>query len=141
MFNAKAHVKFEDYHQKVLDRTNKAKFRNLTNALAGIRKDVIGSMHFAKGPSKPGTPPNIHYGNLRRSIRFAVEPSKEEGVVGPSEEVVGIRGYVLEFAGTKIKSAARDASGRFVKGGQQRKKAPSGASWPGPSWPRRWKEQ
>lgn len=127
-----ARTTYEDYHQKVLDGVNRAKFKNLKNALFSIRKDVIGSMPFAKGPAGKGAPPHAHFGNLRRSIRVAAEENKDEGVVGPSADVVGIRGYVLEFAGTKIESAQRDQSGRFVKGKQKRAKAPSGAKWAHP---------
>jgi hypothetical protein len=128
-----AATKFENRAKRVTDAKNKAAFRNVRHALASIRRDAQASMKEAPGPSKPGTPPHVHKGNLRRSIRFAVTDEKAgEGIVGPSEQVVGIRGYVLEFAGTRLTSAARGAGGKFKKGAQRRAKAPSGAKWARP---------
>jgi hypothetical protein len=50
---------------------------------AYVRAVSIRSMQRAPGASKPGTPPNVHKGRLRRSIMFAVDT---QGVadVGPA---------------------------------------------------------
>jgi hypothetical protein len=129
-------TRVETYAKRVNDAKGKAAYKNVRHALASIRAYAKASMKMATGPkdySAPGTPPNIHRGNLWRSIRYGVTDGKAgEGVVGPSFDIVGIRGYVLEFAGTRILSAARGPGGRFKKGQQKRAKAPSGAKWSRP---------
>lgn len=85
----------------------------------------------AKGPSPPGTPPHEHYGDLDRSIAVAVDEATGNVLVGPRESVVGVRGSVLEFAGTYDPDAGRDRFGRFLQGHASRT-APSGAKWARP---------
>ena len=84
-----------------------------------------------KGPSPPGTPPHEHYGDLDRSIAVAVDEATGDVVVGPRESIVGLRGGVLEFAGTYDPDAGRDRFGRFLEGHASRT-APSGAKWAHP---------
>lgn len=85
----------------------------------------------APGPSKPGTPPHEHYGDLDRSIAVAIDESTGNVVVGPRASIVGERGSVLEFAGTYDPTAGRDRFGRFLTGHASRT-APSGARWARP---------
>ena len=37
-----------------------------------VRRRIVDSMEFARGPSTPGTPPHAHRGRLRRAIRYAI---------------------------------------------------------------------
>ena len=85
----------------------------------------------APGPSPPGTPPHEHYGDLDRSIAVAIDEATGHVVVGPRESIVGLRGSVLEFAGTHDPDAGRDRFGRFLEGHASRT-APSGARWARP---------
>ena len=85
----------------------------------------------APGSSPPGTPPHEHFGDLDRSIAVAVDESTENVVVGPRASIVGVRGGVLEFAGTYDPDAGRDKFGRFLTGHASRT-APSGARWAHP---------
>lgn len=78
----------------------------------------------------PGEPPYVHFGDLRRSIGIGLNIDTDEVVIGPQESIVGVRGNVLEFAGTFVEGG-RDAGGRFQRGRQSRK-APSGAKWAHP---------
>lgn len=66
----------------VTDAASKGAYRSLAHAAASISKSAKQSMILAKGASKPGTPPHVHQGKLKRSIRYAVE--KDDAVVGPS---------------------------------------------------------
>lgn len=84
-----------------------------------------------RGPSPPNTPPHEHFGDLDRSIAVAVDEATGDVVAGPRESVVGLRGAVLEFAGTFDPDAGRDRFGRFLKGHASRT-APSGARWAHP---------
>ena len=85
----------------------------------------------ARGPSPPNTPPHEHFGDLDRSIAVAIDESTGDVLVGPRESVVGLRGSVLEFAGTYDPDAGRDRFGRFLKGHASRT-APSGSRWARP---------
>ena len=85
----------------------------------------------ASGSSPPGTPPHEHFGDLDRSIAVAVDESTGNVVVGPRASIVGVRGSVLEFAGTYDPDAGRDKFGRFLTGHASRT-APSGARWARP---------
>jgi len=85
----------------------------------------------ARGPAKSGEPPHEHFGDLDRAIAVGINASTGEVVAGPRESQIGLRGNVLEFAGTFDPTAGRDASGRFLRGHAARK-APSGARWAHP---------
>jgi hypothetical protein len=85
----------------------------------------------AKGPAPRGKPPHEHFGDLDRSIAIGINASTGEVVTGPRESQIGLRGNVLEFAGTFDPTAGRDAQGRFLRGHAARK-APSGARWSHP---------
>lgn len=97
---------FIDQTKRVETATEKAAFRNFSHAAAAIRKDAIGSIQQAEGPSEPGTPPHTHTGgvtkkgkvrkgNLQRAITF--DATKEDAVIGPRESVVGLAGRAHEL--------------------------------------------
>lgn len=85
----------------------------------------------AKGPAPRGEPPHEHFGDLDRAIAVGITTESGEVVVGPRESQIGLRGNVLEFAGTFDPAAGRDARGRFLRGHASRR-APSGAKWSHP---------
>ena len=101
--------------------------------LLRIARDVVriarASTIKAEGPSEPGTPPHEHFGDLDRSIAIATRG--DEVLVGPRFSVVGLRGSVLEFAGTYDPDAGRDKFGQFLEGHASRT-APSGSRWARP---------
>lgn len=98
--------KFEDQTKRVTAASERTTFRNLPHAAAAIRKDAVGSIKQAEGPSAPGTPPHTHTGgvtkkgkvrkgNLQRAIAF--DANKESAVIGPRESVVGLAGRAHEL--------------------------------------------
>jgi hypothetical protein len=101
--------------------------------LLRIARDVVriarASTIKAEGPSEPGTPPHEHFGDLDRSIAIATRG--DEVLAGPRFSVVGLRGSVLEFAGTYDPDAGRDKFGQFLEGHASRT-APSGSRWARP---------
>jgi len=103
--------------------------------LIGLARQVVEQARRltvkAKGPAKSGEPPHEHFGDLDRAIAVGINADTGEVVAGPRESQIGLRGNVLEFAGTFDPAAGRDASGRFLKGHAARK-APSGARWAHP---------
>ncbi len=103
--------------------------------LLRIARDVVriarASTIKAEGPSEPGTPPHEHFGDLDRSIAIAVDKSTGSVSVGPRASIVGVRGSVLEFAGTYDPDAGRDKFGQFLEGHASRT-APSGSRWARP---------
>jgi len=103
--------------------------------LIGLARQVVEQARRltvkAKGPAKSGEPPHEHFGDLDRAIAVGINVDTGEVVIGPRESQIGLRGNVLEFAGTFDPVAGRDAAGRFLKGHAARK-APSGARWAHP---------
>ena len=96
-----------------------------------VQRIARESMKSAKGPAPPNQPPHRHYGDLAAAIGVGINTATDEVVVGPRESVVGVRGNVLEFAGTYEAGTERTAGGRFARGHRNRK-APSGAKWAHP---------
>ncbi len=114
-------VKFIATPKPLAKATDKAAFKNLRHAAFSIRKAAIESMVFAKGPSKPGTPPHAHKGRVRRSILVAQDDSGEV-VIGPSWSRVKAGGrppwlaQMLEHGGTFPVKQKRKTRGRRKKG-------------------------
>lgn len=124
-------VRIVDEFDAITDAVDTAEQRILVAVGRDVQRIARDSMKQARGPSPKGTPPHRHYGDLARSIAVAVNVATDEVVVGPRESFVGLRGNVLEFAGTYDPNAERDQSGRFLKGHRARK-APSNARWARP---------
>lgn len=80
---------------------------NIIRAAANVRRTAQGSMKAGQGASKPGTPPNVHEGKLRKSILFAVEPDNS-AFIGPSWNA-------LKFGGRKPFVGAIHEFGRTIK--------------------------
>lgn len=113
-------VGLKAFPKSVKRATNKGAYRSLRHAAFSIRKSAIESMVFAKGPSKPGTPPHAHTERLRRSVvvESASDKNKYDIVVGPSYSRVKIGGRppwlarVLEHGGTFKRKKKRKRRGR-----------------------------
>lgn len=90
----------------IIDRIGRAKARVLSQAGAFIRRTAKGKIRYAKGPSKPGSPPHGHRGRygkspLRELIYFAYDPSTNSVVVGPTPfQGAAIAPRVLELGGS-----------------------------------------
>lgn len=102
-------VKVEPNFQAVERAAEKASFRNLGHAAAGIRNTAIESIIPAEGPSPAGTPPHTRRrvtrkgkqlkGQLQRAIVFSHDRANQEAVIGPRESVVGESAKAHEFGG------------------------------------------
>lgn len=96
-------VKTIDQTRRVKTAVDRASFRNLGHAAAGIRKFVFGSLKRRKKPSRPGQPPHTRgRAILKRSILFHVDRDRLSSIVGPTHSKVGIVGEAHEF-GKKYK--------------------------------------
>jgi len=96
-----------------------------------VQAEARRSTRKAKGPAPRNEPPHEHYGDLDRAIAVGINADTGEVVAGPRESQIGLRGNVLEFAGTFDPAAGRDAKGKFLRGHASRR-APSGAKWAHP---------
>jgi hypothetical protein len=91
-------VTTEDRTKRIIDRTNKAAFKNFAHAAARISKDAKESIVKSDEPSPEGTPPHTRAErghNLRGAIRFAA--TKEGAVIGPMASIIGEVGAAHEF--------------------------------------------
>ena len=101
---------------------DKGAYKSLKHGALSIRKAAQESMVFAKGPSKPGTPPHSHTGRLRWSILAAEDEDKKGWTVGPSYSRVKVGGrppwlaQMLEHGGTFIAHEKQSRRGRPRKG-------------------------
>jgi len=85
--------------QKVLRKVRQANIRSLGHAGGTIRKVARHSIRRSPNPSAPGKPPHTRKGQLRRSILYAVDKSKQSVVIGPSVALVGTSATAHEFGG------------------------------------------
>ncbi len=100
--------------------TDKGTYKTLRHAAFSIRKSAIESMVFAKGPSKPGTPPHAHTGRMRRSILVAQDDNDEVFVGASGNRVKAGRrpewlARMLEHGGTFPIRKKRKIRGRPKK--------------------------
>jgi len=84
---------------KVLRKARRANIENLGHAGASIRLTAKRSIRKSANPAEPGKPPKTRRGQLRSSIRFAVEKNRQRVVVGPDYRIVGQSGRAHEFGG------------------------------------------
>jgi len=69
--------------QAVIDAVGKASAAAMAQAGYRIMRTAQRSMRRRKGASKPGTPPSVHRGDLKRLMEFAYDPRARSTVVGP----------------------------------------------------------
>ena len=84
---------------KVLRKVRRANIESLGHAGAVIRLTAKRSIRKSDSPAAPGTPPKTRRGQLRRSIRFAVEANRQRVVIGPEYGIVGRSAMAHEFGG------------------------------------------
>jgi phage gpG-like protein len=89
----------EFYSQRVRDAARKGSFKSLNHAGAAIRLTARRSIKRGKRPSRVGQPPHTKKGQLKRSLRYAVEKQNERVLIGPTHTVVGRSGMAHEFGG------------------------------------------
>ena len=90
-------VQIVDRLARVKAAADKAGYRNLGHAAASLRKTAALSIERSDEPSAPGEPPHTRRGQLPRAIRFDVDRTRQEAVIGPRASVVGEAGAAHEF--------------------------------------------
>ena len=90
-------VQIVDRVARVQKAADQAGYRNLGHAAASLRKTAVASIERSDEPSDPGEPPHTRRGQLPRAIRFDVDRTKQEAVIGPRASVVGEAGAAHEF--------------------------------------------
>ena len=80
-------------------KTDEASFRSLGHAGAAIRLTARRSIRRRKKPSRPGSPPHTQTGRLKRSIRYEVNKSMPDVVIGPVNEIAGRLWHLHEHGG------------------------------------------
>jgi len=84
---------------KVLRKVRRANIESLGHAGATIRLTAKRSIRKSANPAEPGKPPKTRRGQLRSSIRFAVEKNRQRVVIGPDYRIVGQSARAHEFGG------------------------------------------
>ena len=87
--------------QTLRRKVNDATFRSLGHAGGAIRLTARRSIRRNKKPSSPGMPPHTPTGMLKRVIRYEVNSSKDNVVIGPVNEIAGRLWNLHEFGGIK----------------------------------------
>lgn len=86
----------------VLNAMDEATRRGMSKTGGYVRKVARNSMKSAKGPAPPGSPPNVHQGQIKELLYYAYDSGTKSMVVGP----VGFSGSdvpkVLEYSGRRI---------------------------------------
>ena len=90
-------IQIVDRLARVKAAADKAGYRNLGHAAASLRKTAVESIETSDEPSAPGEPPHTRRGQLPRAIRFDVDRTNQEAVIGPRASVVGEAGAAHEF--------------------------------------------
>jgi len=84
---------------RVLRAARRANITSLAHAGASVRLTARRSIRQSTRPSDPGRPPRTRRGQLRRSIRYAVETHQQRVVIGPGYRTVGTSARAHEFGG------------------------------------------
>lgn len=87
-------ARFEEAHRK-------KQVKQLKKIGAFVRRTAMFSMRRRKAASKPGTPPSVHEGSLKRLMRFVVEDRSMSVDVGPIAFKKGIA-HILEHGGQTL---------------------------------------
>jgi hypothetical protein len=92
---------------KLEEQLRKEQVRKLKKVGAFLRRTAMWSMRRRKGPSKPGTPPSVHEGGLKRLQRYVVDEQELSLYNGPILYKRGIA-QVLEHGGTTTITAGQN---------------------------------
>ncbi len=87
------------YPDRVKNAAKKASFKNLGHAGAAIRLTARKSIRKGKKPAQAGKPPHTRRGQLKRSLRYAVEKDRGRVLIGPVYTMVGRSAMAHEFGG------------------------------------------
>jgi hypothetical protein len=101
MIAVTAQTKFDS--AKLKQKSHQANFRSLGHAGAAIRLTARRSIRRRKKSSQPGSPPHTQTGSLKRSIRYEVNKSKPDVVIGPVNEIAGRIWNLHEHGGVSKK--------------------------------------
>ncbi len=85
--------------RKLKRRASEGSIRSLGHAGAALRLTARRSIRRSGRPSAPGRPPHTRRGQLKRSLRYAVEKNRERVLIGPTYTVVGRSARAHEFGG------------------------------------------
>jgi phage gpG-like protein len=80
-------------------KARQAGYKNLGHAAAVLRKIAIRSIHKRKKPSRPGSPPHTQTGRLKKAILYYNDRNRQEAIIGPSKNIIGIAGAEHEHGG------------------------------------------
>ena len=73
----------------VASRARMGEAAGLKRSAAYVRAAAVGSIKIAPGPSEPGSPPHSRAGQLKRAIRYSVDPHSLFAYIGPVASEVG----------------------------------------------------
>ncbi len=76
-------TRYQFDRMKLVEAVGRAKASALMKIGAFIMRFAQWSMHRRSGPSSPGSPPNVHQGQLRDLIIFAADGASGAVAVGP----------------------------------------------------------
>lgn len=97
---------------RFLKAVEKAKKKNLIAQGALVRTIAKRSMRKRKGPASPGSPPNVHSGELKKLLVFSWDQQSESVVVGPAWFNGSPVPSVLEHGGTSMRTVRVKGGGR-----------------------------
>lgn len=84
---------------KVRRAVQKSNYTSLNHAAAALRLIVRRSIRRSKKPGPAGQPPRTRRGQIKRAIKFDVDPKRAIALIGPDAEVVGDSAKAHEFGG------------------------------------------
>ncbi len=92
------------YWQKVYTEAERATRKALSKAAYRVFRDAQSTIHKSPDPSQPGTPPHTRRGMLRKGIRYQVDYTVPDAVIGPVGSVLADIGELHEFGGERYGS-------------------------------------
>lgn len=109
--------------QKVQNAAGRMHARALSRAGAFVRRTARQSMRKRRGPSRPGTPPSVHQGDLKRFLWFAYEPTRTTVVIGPVGFARSTVPLLLETGGFVTVYKWKTVNGRRLRVPERRRLA------------------
>ena len=80
-------------------RAQSGSITSLGHAGAALRLVARHSIRRSARAAMPGAPPHTRRGQLKRALRFAVEPAAQRVFIGPTHPLVGRSAVAHEFGG------------------------------------------
>ena len=85
--------------KRVRKKAEDGSFKSLGRAAAWTRGVAKKSIKVSPTSSLPGSPPHSRRGQIKRSMRYAVERARASAVIGTTRSVMGRIGHTHEFGG------------------------------------------